>query len=455
MAAVGWVVSEEVLSLTAAKVCASFDLDDSWPETYFSRPMLSPRSILAAALLAFACLTALGDDDVLAPRSGFLLLRNGELLDGEITRAGDFFVVTRGSGIEIRMNASEVEFYCRTLGEAYERKAAALRVGDKRSVLELAQWCLRHRLYSECDAQLAAAETLHNDQEKLDPMIELLRSRLQVVQEVPAPASSVAPLTLASVPIDAIETRMKQLPEGTIEKFTAVIQPVLLNRCGANQCHGPNSRNEYQLYRPPSGQLATRRFTQRNLYATLLQLDHARTLESPLLKKASEIHGDLPAPVFDKRTHGQLEELVSWALSVSTENGSAAPSEAVETASAAAPAAVKNVVSSEIKFDPRVQRAGGTSVENLIPATTAQKPATMARGPVQNPPALLDVPSDASQVAKRGDSAAGDLRAVSPSEVEHAAAHAEPESKPIVKKPTAAGDPFDPRVFNERFHGKK
>lgn len=436
--------------------------------------MFFTRFAIAAILLVFLDNFAVADDAMLAPRTGLLLLRNGELLDGEITRAGDFFVVTRGTGIEIRMNAADVDFFCRSASEAYERKAAAVRPGDKASVLALAQWCLRHQLYSECDAQLAAAATLVND---TDPAIEALRSRLQIAREVPAPATIAAPVSLANVPIEKIEQRLETLPPGTIEKFTSIVQPVLLNRCGANQCHGPNSRNEFQLYRPPAGQLATRRFTQRNLYAVLLQLDATRPLESPLLLKASEAHGDLPGPVFDKRSLSQLEEIVHWTMAALATNDPAATA-APDAANGDEPAPTGVVdPTTGMMFDPRVQRgprsplgatlppppadamqgATDSTTDVELPATTTVKrPATIARGSIKNPPALLDVPEKPgegpSEVPEEKRSI---MSFVEQAAFEKAAAPPRLPQTPPTKAAPPQRDPFDPAWFNERFHGSK
>jgi hypothetical protein len=134
----------------------------------------------------------------------------------------------------------------------------------------------------------------------------------------PAPAS-----TAASA--EQIEAAMKTVPKASLEKFAAVIQPLLLNRCGASQCHGANGKTEFQLLRPPGGQVATRRFTQRNLYAVLQKIDTTSPETSPLLVEAQRRHGNSLTAPLDKHTQKQFEELKAWVLATSIVPAPAAP----------------------------------------------------------------------------------------------------------------------------------
>jgi hypothetical protein len=122
-----------------------------------------------------------------------------------------------------------------------------------------------------------------------------------------APASPAAPNT------DQIEKTLRALPPGSVEKFAAVVQPILLNRCGASQCHGQAAKSEFRLLRPPEGQIASRRFTQRNLYAALGQVNRNDPESSPLVTLPQARHGTAQAAIFDKHSQGQLDELIAWA----------------------------------------------------------------------------------------------------------------------------------------------
>src|SRR5690606_19870270 len=55
-----------------------------------------------------------------------------------------------------------------------------------------------------------------------------------------------------------------------------------------------------------------RRFTQRNLYATLQYIDREKPENSPLLTFPARRHGTAATAVFDEHTKRQFEELLSW-----------------------------------------------------------------------------------------------------------------------------------------------
>ena len=237
------------------------------------------------------------------------MLRNGQVLQGEVTQAGDYYVVTLGGTSEIRLKAAEVEAVCASLDEAYEFKVGHLSGSGARPHLELAEWCLRHDLHARCAQQLVAAMRLEPD----NPGLKLLERRLEFAAQQPKERDQ-ATLAAASaiVSSEQMEQAIRDLPAGSVEKFAAVIQPILLNRCGANQCHGPNAKSEFRLLRPSPGQVANRRFTQRNLYAALEQLDRSQPEASPLLTLPQRRHGTSLTAVFDKHSQKQLDDLAKW-----------------------------------------------------------------------------------------------------------------------------------------------
>jgi hypothetical protein len=259
-----------------------------------------------ALILLFAHGVAWGQSS-LAPQAGILALRNGQIIEGDIVRAGDYYVVSRGETSELRLKADDVELFCGSLVEAYEFKAQHVSGFSANSHLDLANWCMRHGLHDKCSEQLAAAQRLDPKNAKVTD----LETRLKLALEAPPPPIAARPSSLVAP--DELEKTLQSLPKASVEKFGAVVQPILLNRCGANQCHGPNAKSEFRLLRPPPGQIVSRRFTQRNLYAALRFIDRSNPDSSPLVALPQQRHGNSLAAVFDKHTAGQLAELVTWA----------------------------------------------------------------------------------------------------------------------------------------------
>jgi hypothetical protein len=349
-----------------------------------------------ALILIFALATqrlALGQSS-LAPQAGILALKNGQVMEGEIIRAGDYYVVSRGENSEIRLKADDVELFCSSLIEAYDLKVRHLSGFSAKSNLDLAKWCLRHGLFAQCSEQLVAAR-------RLDPtnsQVAELETRLQLALESPPspnPASKSPP-----VAPDDVEAALQSLPRASIEKFGAVVQPILLNRCGANQCHGPNAKSDFRLLRPPQGQIVSRRFTQRNLYAALRFVDRENPDHSPLVALPQQRHGSSLSAVFDKHSVGQLAELLTWARL--TSGGAATPPPRLPTTIAPVEATLS-------------QPAARSNVDSTPPADEAPAPGAPNESAANRPS-----PAAPTKVAGQ----------------------------------PAFRDRFDPEIFNRHFHGK-
>jgi len=332
------------------------------------------------------------------PEVGVVVLKNGQVLEGTITRAGDYYVVSQGEGSELKLNANDVELCCASLLEAYEFKASHVSSFSAKSRLDLANWCLRQGLLERCAEQLAAAENIDPTSQQVSD----LKTRLKLLQDTPEPV----PATPASgTAIAEMENALRGLPRGSAEKFAAVIQPILLNRCGANQCHGPNAKSEFRLLRPPPGQIVSRRFTQRNLYASLKYLDRTNPDNSPLVLMPQQRHGNSLSAVFDKHSANQLLELMSWARLTAGAPVVTHPSNAQPTS----------------------------------PATISAVTATLSQPTARSTSAERPAPDPAEQ------SASAPTRVMRPPLDDQSAQRAKTTSQPEFR------DRYDPEIFNRRY----
>lgn len=278
-------------------------------------------SRFAQIAILFFSLHAAGLEILAAePPSGVLVLKNGEVLTGGITQEGDRYIVTRGDGGEVRLPIEQVDLHCRTIEEAYQRKCAALTSGVN-SRLDLVEWCLRQSLYGEAADQLLQALAI----DRTNRRIPLLERRLRMALEQPAPTATVVSTAPSQIDIYELEQVVRELPEATVEAFTANIQPLLMNRCGAGACHGPGTESNYRLVRPTWGKTLPRRFTQRNLHATLQQIDREHPEDSMFLIAPSQPHGTLAAPVFGANDQDQFRSLLDWVQQVTTKRKASAP----------------------------------------------------------------------------------------------------------------------------------
>ena len=240
------------------------------------------------------------------PKEGVLILRNGQAVAGSLTRAGDHFFAALPEG-EIRLRADDVEMACRDLDEAYVRKRAVMPVGDAQRHIELAGWCLRHGLIGPAASELADAIRSN----PAHPMIPLLRRHLETAMQPDEETAAPPPERLGPTRSD-LDTLVRRLPPGTVEVFTAEVQPLLMNNCTSSGCHGPNSDHAFRLLRVPRSRPGGRRITQQNLYSVLQWIDREAPEKSKLLRVPIEPHGGMDRPVFSQRELGQLQQLSEW-----------------------------------------------------------------------------------------------------------------------------------------------
>ena len=245
---------------------------------------------------------------------GVLVLRNGQILQGRITAAGDKYIVTLGRRSEVRIPRRDVEMVCTDLEEVYRRRRAGAGRAGGPSHRDLAEWCLRHGLLSHAADELLAAYADDPD----DPRIAALERRLQAAVNKPIGRLRDGRTPRTRAHGDRLQRTLGALPAGAMEAFTAQIQPLLLNHCGAAACHGIRSPSDLRLIRPSWGKSLSQRCTQHNLHSVLQQVDLDHPADSPLLAAPGSPHGPVAAGVFSETSRAQFELLKQWVLRVAS-----------------------------------------------------------------------------------------------------------------------------------------
>jgi hypothetical protein len=291
----------------------------------------------------------------LRPAEGVLLLRNGSLIRGLITPAGNQFVVTLGETSEIRLPTTEVEAWCEDLADAYRWKSTHLPADHADAHIALADWCLKQRLFEQSEFHYQTAFK----REPKNSRVAAFAERLAIARKLaePPPKATVE-IAAPRTNLDEIEQSLRDVPKTALERFAASVQPILLNRCSAGACHGVGSKSEFRLLRATGNQQLPQRFTQRNLQATLQFVDRENPLNSPLLRVPQAPHGDALAAVFDERSKRQAEEVQAW-LSLFTPRAS----------NAAAPIVAGN---SAIPVKPAGQSGAETAQPSVQPASAGE-----------------------------------------------------------------------------------
>ncbi|NIL97474.1 MAG: hypothetical protein GTO53_07625 [Planctomycetales bacterium] len=239
---------------------------------------------LLLGLLTAGSLRVAADPPQASPQ--LLVLRNGQVLRGQVSLHGDSYLVTLPYG-EIRVPMEEVEHVCHTLEEGFRLKQSNLRFGSANQHFQLARWCLDHGLLGHARHQLALATNL----EPQHRLAAIVRNRLAAAtQQAAAVAEPVSHQQPATDPAQ-LDALVRRLPPGAVESFTNTIQPLLVNSCSARSCHGSAATNDFQLQRFPHGQRPRRRLTLRNLEAVMRWVDREDPKASRIWHAATHPHG--------------------------------------------------------------------------------------------------------------------------------------------------------------------
>ena len=268
------------------------------------------RTAVVTTLLAAAVLPAKGQAPTdMPPSQGMVILRNGEVIEGKISRDEGIYIVNLPNG-RIRIKQANVELVCKSLEEGYRRKRAIIQVGNVHDHLDLAEWCLRHNLLGPATIELADATVA----DPKNPMIAALRHRLKMAMEPPPPAELHSKTLFTPGPSnDDLDRMVRGMPRGSVETFTQSVQPLLLNNCATSGCHGPQSENGLRLWHIAAGRPSSRRTTQRNLCSALQFIDRENPSASRLLTAATKPHGTLQHPIFSEHHTLQYQRLLDWA----------------------------------------------------------------------------------------------------------------------------------------------
>jgi hypothetical protein len=401
-------------------------------QSYSPAAMLGPAPYLAAlaALASFAAFgvaarpAAAADPDagepaaVVEPASSggpWVLLRNGNVLPGRAREEGEMIVIGSDEDSVVRIPAADVLCWAEDLRGLYRYRV------DQRLVVTLqthhadARWCLRQGLYDLAAAELIAAHRLHPDHPVTLSLEKELRSAVGA-RETPATAAE-SGVTKSGTPLSPAKPGEReqnaaepQEPSAAVSEFdpqllasfSARVQPLLLNRCNGGACHGERSDAAFQLLGGQAGSRPTADLTRQNLQSVLDWIDSRNPRQRRLLTEALAPHGGRSTAPLGAGDGSAIENLRRFIRQAAA----ASPGSAASSSSAGAPARRR-----ELAAGPVPPRA----------------PSDLAHDLAGNPPGRI--------------------------EGERPSSRSESTSAPLQRLPPV-DDPFDPELFNRRFHGR-
>ncbi len=313
---------------------------------------------------------------------GLLVLVNGSVLEGMISRQGEHFHVLLPKG-ELRVAATQVDFFCHDLQEAYERRRARHGEESVDTHLELARWCLQQHLYDFAERELHSARAIDSEHSLVDPMARRIAQardvgakKLDIVNLVQhTDQQELIPVTPASAESHA------EIPQWARVEFIKRVQPLLLHSCATAGCHLPNSAQAMQLDRRATDGAGKPALIFRNMESVLAVVDFDNPEESRLLALAKKQHASENRNASKPLTPRQLEILRAWVTQLASQRGSVTPVPATESVTAEViPSSTPTLSAVKDPFDPSAFNRKVPQTEALSDSesteVTGEQPAT-------------------------------------------------------------------------------
>ena len=321
-----------------------------------------------------------------------VLLSNGQVLEGTVKQEGSRIVIEQADGSKMRIATERVLCWGPDMQALHSYRVDHRGRPNLRDHLDETRWCISHGLYREAALELLSARKLspHNS--------EALRLHRRL-EEAAAPVRQVAATSEEAIADE--EPIKKFVSVFATQHYTRYVQPILLNRCGA--CHDSAKPLSFTLLRLTGTSRVSAEMTHANMQRVLQWINTEAPMESPLLQYAQNPHGGAKQSPLGKTHVKALASLVDWVLLLSREQNGTRIAE-VPTSLEMSP------------FD-RKRRDDGIQGERT------------AKNVAESPPELAPKSSESGE--KR-----------SPSNI----------NLNVPQRLPSVSDPFDPDVFNRRFH---
>jgi hypothetical protein len=278
-----------------------------------------------------------------APREQFLLLTNGQLIQGVITQQGSQYLVRQRVGM-MPFPKQRVEGVFNSVPEAGQYRVQQLPDRDYDERFKLALWCLNHKLNDQAKDLLAdIVQHNPNYSQARDMLVSIgqAATRGALSPRDPDVRQTAADEMADSRPgaLEAAVLRRAQRELGIsnlpvifdlpvplaikrAEEFARIINPLLQKNCA--KCHNSKYDGPFQLVLTNNRADRTPEALRANLDATLRLVDPQKPSHSMLLSSTLRPHGrgPRPRPIFTGSNDPNYAILAAWVHNLgSPQNG--------------------------------------------------------------------------------------------------------------------------------------
>ena len=249
---------------------------------------------------------------------GALLLKTGYLYLGEAVLDKNVYHVIGAKG-KPKIPAYKVEYAGTDRYEIYRYKRNKPETASYDGIYSLAKWCRDNGMYDEaisefqnCKSYAAYPQLIKSLDKEISGVEDLKRNAQKRASAENTVVEMITNRVPDGTPEDSFDLKSWRLAVDSevLEKFKKDVEPQLLRRCGAADCHGSNSEQEFRLTQPLK-KYSTSEATHRNLKATFDQINFQQPAASPLLTYPQKDHGGAKA-IYTRQTKSQLTPIFQW-----------------------------------------------------------------------------------------------------------------------------------------------
>jgi hypothetical protein len=213
---------------------------------------------------------------------GFYLLRTGSILEGTATFDGRHYIVQTQFGT-MNIPVQSVAFVGNSRMDVYLHKRSGIDPADFNALIRFAEWCISNGFIEEGIAEYQRAERVASTA----VFAGIVQQRLETLRQM-GTADSFQELPIPQADIPVAPSAEFSVSRQAFESFARLVQPILVNRCIAADCHGTHGDRQFKLGIPQESMGSTAR---RNLQAVLPYIDRDYPMESPILLALITPHG--------------------------------------------------------------------------------------------------------------------------------------------------------------------
>lgn len=241
-----------------------------------------------------------------------VLLKNDNVIFGTAQQQGDWVLISRPGGTEIKLERTEIACWATEIRHLYDYRVDHRVSRNPYGHLNDARWCVRYKQYDLASIEIAHGRRQLSERpdRQLENQFDLLQRQLVAKIDVQRRALMHADVQMAGHTIEnADQTQIiaaahktpefeHRLDSQSLAVFANRIQPVLMNRCGS--CHGDRSDSKWKLISAPAATRPSARMTKQNLNEIISFIDFAEPSKSTILANAVSPHGGVPAPLGER-----------------------------------------------------------------------------------------------------------------------------------------------------------